>query len=165
MSAATMPLFSVRILGVTVSLTSSRFLAIFLKQLQLENARAAATSTMLNFIKFFIIGKLMCLFLMFASFVCPRFLPVFGNIPSLSAGGNSANIEKLAIMQYSGRKKRRISVRNIHIDSRLVLLVLMALPAFLRGRGVRRALRVRDAGGVPAPHSLRAWEAAPCATA
>ena len=57
MSAATVPLFSVRISGVTVSLMSSRFLAIFLKQLQLENASAAATSTTLNFIKFFIIGK------------------------------------------------------------------------------------------------------------
>ena len=57
MSAATVPLFSVRISGVTVNLMSSRFLAIFLKQLQLENASAAATSTTLNFIKFFIIGK------------------------------------------------------------------------------------------------------------
>ena len=43
-------------LGVTVRLMSSRFLAIFLKQLQLENTSAAATSTTLNFIRFFIIG-------------------------------------------------------------------------------------------------------------
>ena len=42
---------------INVRLMSSRFLAIFLKQLQLENTSAAATSTTLNFIKFFIIGK------------------------------------------------------------------------------------------------------------
>ena len=58
MSAATTPLFRVRISGVTVRLISSRFLAIFLKQLQLENARAAATSTTLNFIRFFIEWKI-----------------------------------------------------------------------------------------------------------
>ena len=57
MSAATMPLLSVRISGATVSWTSSRFLAIFLKQLQLVNASAATASTMLNFISFFIMGK------------------------------------------------------------------------------------------------------------
>ena len=65
MSAATMPLFSVRISGVTLSFTSSRSLAIFLKQLQLENARAAATSTMLNFMKFFI-GLFLSVYLLFA---------------------------------------------------------------------------------------------------
>jgi len=58
MSADTVPLFSTSTSGVQVSFTSSMFLAIFLKQLQLVNANEATASARLNFINFFIIVKI-----------------------------------------------------------------------------------------------------------
>ena len=70
----------------------------------------------------------------------------------------------LLIMQYSGRKSTLFSVRNIHINSLFIPLCARGAPGVRRGRGVRHAHRARDAGGAHAPHSLRAWAEAPCAT-